>query len=85
MRVVRPVAFVALLTIVAAVGAAVALLLLSTIGGPSDDPVGRLRPVLSGLPTATAPVGTTRTEQEPEGETETEEEMETERPDGEDD
>ena len=44
----RVIAFAVALTALAAVGSAVALLLLSTIGGaPADDPVGRLRPVAS--------------------------------------
>ena len=53
MGAVRAIGFVAALAVVAATGAAVALLLLSSIGGPDDDPVGNLRPVLPGLPAGT--------------------------------
>jgi hypothetical protein len=53
MHALRAIGFAAALALVAATGAAVALLLLSSIGGPDDDPVGRLRPVLPGLPVQT--------------------------------
>ncbi|MGL6278560.1 MAG: hypothetical protein ACRC50_03285 [Gaiella sp.] len=63
MRLARAAALVVALVALAAAGAAAAMLLLSTIGGaPADDPVGRLRPVVSGLdvgatsPATTAPV-----------------------------
>ncbi len=57
MRVIRTAAFVLALAALAAAGATVALVLLSTIGGaPERDPVGRLTPVLPGLPVATVTV-----------------------------
>lgn len=62
------------LVLLAAAGAGVAMLLLSTIGGTrDDDPVGRLRPVVPGLsvttvtiPLPSVPTGTetTRTERD---------------------
>lgn len=59
MQALRVIGFAAGLALVAAAGAAVALLLLSSLGGtPADDPVGRLRPVLPGLPATTAPATT---------------------------
>ncbi len=62
MRIARPLALTAALAALATVGALVAFVLLSTIGGaPADDPVGRLRPIASGVTVTTAPVPRTRT------------------------
>jgi hypothetical protein len=56
-RLARAAAFVVALAALAAAGATVAVVLLSTVGGaPERDPVGRLRPVLPGLPVATVTV-----------------------------
>ena len=49
-RVLRTAGFVVALAALAAAGAVFALVLLSTIGGgPDNDPVGRLRPVVANL------------------------------------
>lgn len=57
MKAARALAFVLALGALAAIGAAVALLMLSTIGGaPERDPVGRLSPVLPGLAVTTVTV-----------------------------
>jgi hypothetical protein len=56
-RLARAAAFVLALAALAAAGATVAVVLLSTVGGtPERDPVGRLTPVLPGLPVATVTV-----------------------------